>query len=83
MVPLTDLTPVLDETHAAVLGMLPLDLLGPLSVVDDDGNDVTPTSQREKEGLVMLAIVAPTSLSVDWPTRSRLSTMARPNGVSS
>ncbi|MCP5035869.1 MAG: tetratricopeptide repeat protein, partial [Actinomycetia bacterium] len=45
--------------------MLHLELLGPLRVLDDDGNDLTPAGQREQEGLVMLAVVAPTPLSVE------------------
>jgi predicted ATPase/class 3 adenylate cyclase/DNA-binding winged helix-turn-helix (wHTH) protein len=45
--------------------MLHLELLGPLRAIDEDGHDVTPAGQREREGLVTLAIVAPSPLSVE------------------
>ncbi len=45
--------------------MLHLQLLGPLLVRDDDGNDLTPPGAREREGLVTLAVVSPDPLSTE------------------
>lgn len=45
--------------------MVHLQLLGPLLVRDDDGNDLTPPGAREREGLVTLAVVSPDSLSTE------------------
>ena len=45
--------------------MVHLQLLGPLLVRDDDGNDLTPPGGREREGLVTLAVVSPDPLSTE------------------
>ncbi|MEL7156487.1 MAG: BTAD domain-containing putative transcriptional regulator [Actinomycetota bacterium] len=43
--------------------MVHLRLLGPMEVVDDDGNDLTPAGARERLCLATLAVDAPNSLS--------------------
>lgn len=45
--------------------MLHLQLLGPLVVTDDDGQDLTPPGARERNGLATLAVVAPDPLSTE------------------
>ena len=45
--------------------MLHLQLLGPLLVQDDDGQDLTPPGGREREGLAALAAVSPDPLSTE------------------
>ncbi|MEM9653729.1 MAG: BTAD domain-containing putative transcriptional regulator [Actinomycetota bacterium] len=45
--------------------MLNLRLLGPLTVVDEEGRDVTPPGARERIGLVTLAVVSPDPLSTE------------------
>lgn len=45
--------------------MLHLQLLGPLLVQDDDGNDLTPPGARERNGLATLAVVSPDPLSTE------------------
>jgi predicted ATPase/class 3 adenylate cyclase len=45
--------------------MLHLQLLGPLLVQDDEGNDLTPPGARERNGLATLAVVSPDPLSTD------------------
>ncbi|MEL6983555.1 MAG: BTAD domain-containing putative transcriptional regulator, partial [Actinomycetota bacterium] len=45
--------------------MLHLQLLGPLVVSDDAGNDLTPPGARERNGLATLAVVAPDPLSTE------------------
>lgn len=45
--------------------MLNLRLLGPLTVHDVDGRDITPPGARERIGLVTLAVVSPDPLSTE------------------
>ncbi len=48
-----------------VVGMLHIQLLGPLLAHDDAGADLTPPGARERNGLATLAVVSPDQLSTE------------------